>query len=256
MSKTPSVLILSGIDPTNGAGLGRDILSVRENNCYPLSVPTALTVQNSMEFQSLKAVDIEHIRKSVDLIKNEFSIKTVKTGLVPTDKKWLEGFSQILLTFSVPIVIDTVIKATSDSNSSIDIPKQYLDLITGKNRIITPNLRELTNIYTLAFGSKNSPKIMAGNISKKFGCTVLTTFEGEKSSIFITDNNSTEEIEITLINSHNSYHGTGCTFSSALASFLALEYSLSESVKKAADYTGRKIDNSIKFKEQGQYYPY
>jgi len=256
MSEKPVVLILSGVDPTNGAGLGRDILTVRETGCYPLSVPTVLTVQNSMEFHSSKAVDIEYIRHSIDLLKDEFSIKAIKTGLVPTDEKWLEEFSQILSDFSSAIIVDTVIKATSDNNSSVNISKQYLNLITGKNRIITPNLKELKNLHLFAFQAEDSPKNMAKNISKKFGCLILTTFEGTKDSISITDGNSTESIKIELINTHESYHGTGCTFSSALASFIASDYTLSESVKKAATYTSQRITSALKFNDKGQYLLY
>jgi len=255
MSENRAVLILSGVDPTNGAGLGRDILTVKETGCYPLSVPTVLTVQNSMKFHSSKPVNIEYIRHSIDLLKDEFSIKTIKTGLVPTDEKWLKEFSQILSDFSCPIIVDTVIKATTD-NSGINIPKSYLNLIRGNNRILTPNLRELRNLHQFVFNTEDSSKNMAKNISKEFGCRILTTFEGTKDSIAITDGNSTETIKIELIDIHKSYHGTGCTFSSALASFIASGYTLSESIKKAATYTSQKIASALKFKDKGQYFLY
>lgn len=255
MSEKPAVLILSGIDPTNGAGLGRDILTVKETGCYPLSIPTVLTVQNSMKFHSSKSTDIEYIRHSIDLLKDEFTIKAIKTGLVPTDEKWLEKFSQMLSDFSCPIVVDTVVKATSD-NSGTEIPKSYLKLISRSNRVITPNLKELRNIHLLAFKTEDSQKNMAENISKKFGCRILTTFEGKDNLIAITDGNSTESIKIKLIDPHRSYHGTGCTFSSALASFLASGDTLSGSVRKAADYTTQKISSAIKFKDEGQYFLY
>ena len=255
MCKKPVVLILSGIDPTNGAGLGRDILTVKETGCYPLSVPTVLTSQNSMEFQSSTAVDANYIRSSVKLLQKEFSIRAVKTGLVPTDDKWIEEFAELLKQFSVPIVIDTVVKATTD-NMETAIPGSYLKLINGNNRIITPNLRELKNIHMLTFSSQDTPEKMAANISKKLKCTVLTTFEGTESFITLTQGKLQKNIRIELINSQNSYHGTGCTFSSALASFLASDFTLTESVRKASGYTGQKITSALKFTDKGQHFPY
>ncbi len=255
MSETPAVLILSGVDPTNGAGLGRDILTVRELGCYPLSIPTVLTVQNSMRFDSSKAVEIEYIRHSIDLLNEEFSIKAVKTGLVPTDEKWIEIFAEILENFSVPIVIDTVVKATTDSTERT-IPEGYLKLLTGSNRIIKPNLNELKMLHQLVFSHENSPETMARNISEKFGCTVLTTFEGRKDHILLTSQDYVEKIDLEIINSNNSYHGTGCTFSSALASFLAKGHSLQNSVNEAAAYTSLKISGAVRFSDKGQHFLY
>jgi hydroxymethylpyrimidine/phosphomethylpyrimidine kinase len=97
---------------------------------------------------------------------------------------------------------------------------------------------------------------MAENISKKLECHILTTFEGTKSSIAITDGNSTETVKIKLIDPHRSYHGTGCTFSSALASFLAQGNSIKEATQKASAYTTQKITSALKFKDEGQYFPY
>lgn len=255
MSEIRAVLILSGIDPTNGAGLGRDILTVKETGCHPLSVPTVLTVQNSMRFDSSELVNIDYIQKSIELLQEEFSIKAVKTGLVPTERAWLKDFSELLDQFCVPIVTDTVIKATSDSND-LEIPVSYLKLITGKNRIITPNLKELKNIHQLAFGKEDRTEKMAVNIAEKFDCTVLTTFEGKKDTILLAEKGKTEEAVIEIFNSDNSYHGTGCTFSSALASCLGQEKSLRESIKKASVYTLAKVKNSIQFNPEGQHFLY
>lgn len=254
MSK-PAVLILSGVDPTNGAGVGRDVITVKETGCHPLSVPTVLTVQNSMKFDSSTAVSIGYIQKSIELLQEEFSIKAVKTGLVPTERAWLKDFSELLDQFCVPIVTDTVIKATSDSKN-LEIPESYLKLITGKNRIITPNLKELKKIHLLAFGKEDKTEKMAVNIAEKFDCTVLTTFEGKKDAILLAEKGKTEEIAIEIFNSDNSYHGTGCTFSSALASCLGQEKFLRESVKRASVYTLTKVQSSVQFNPDGQHFLY
>jgi hydroxymethylpyrimidine/phosphomethylpyrimidine kinase len=208
-----------------------------------------------MNFDSSTTVDTAYIIKAVNLLQKEFNIKTVKTGLLPTDSIWLEEFSKLLDDFSVPVIIDPVIKATSDSKD-LEIPETYLKLITGKNRVITPNLKELKNIHLLAFGHEDKTEKMALNISEKFGCTVLTTFEGEKNAILLAEKGSTEEIAIEIFNSDNSYHGTGCAFSSALASYLGQGLTLNEAVSRSSVYIYEKVRKSIWFNSKGQHFLY
>ena len=67
MLKPPAILIISGVDPTNGAGLGRDISTVRENDGFPISVPSVLTIQNSMDFSGAIPVLFDYVSDSIDV---------------------------------------------------------------------------------------------------------------------------------------------------------------------------------------------
>ncbi|MGI6395542.1 MAG: bifunctional hydroxymethylpyrimidine kinase/phosphomethylpyrimidine kinase [bacterium] len=254
MFNLPPVLVISGIDPTNGAGAGRDILTIRENGCHPLSVPSVLTVQNSMNFRKSEAVAFDYISESIELLQKEFQISSIKTGLLPLEREWISNLTKKIALFNVPTVIDTVFKATASNSKELIIPDSYLDFISGSNKVITPNLKELGQIYLKFKNSLNSAPEMAEQISKEFGCTVVTTFEGTEPFVAVTTGSKTTKISIELFDKTRKIHGTGCTFSSALAANLAKKREITKSIKAAADYTLKKIKKSAKYSETGQYF--
>ncbi|HPS29406.1 MAG TPA: bifunctional hydroxymethylpyrimidine kinase/phosphomethylpyrimidine kinase [bacterium] len=254
MSEKPVILIISGIDPTNGAGLGRDIITVRDNGGFPVSAPSTLTVQNSMNFEYYQEVDIKYLRDCLESLEKEFSFSAVKTGLLPLNGQWIRELSEILQKFTIPVVIDTVFKASSSQSDMTIIPDSYTDLIRGANKIITPNLKELELIHLKLTGKKETQKKMAKYVSDKLSCSVVTTFEGRLPVISITTNGSSIGVPITLYEPDRKFHGTGCTFSSALATNLAKGENLTDSVKNAADHTLEKVKKAILFNELGQYF--
>lgn len=254
MFKQPAILIISGVDPTNGAGLGRDISTVRENDGFPVSVPSVLTVQNSMDFWSAVAVDFEYVSKSIDFLTEEFQIYAVKTGLLPLESRWISELTKKLEKFSVPIVIDPVFKATASKKGSLIIPSSHIEFIRGPNKVITPNLKELRIIHQLLRNSEEKPEIMAENISKELGCSVVTTFEAGEPFISVTARGITNKIPIELFEPQRQIHGTGCTFSTSLAVNLAKGISLNESVASAAQYTLQKVKRSVRYNKSGQYF--
>lgn len=254
MAENPVILIVSGIDPTNGAGLGRDLTTVRENGGFPVSIPSTLTVQNSMAFSYSKPVDVNYVHDALISLQKEFTISAIKTGLLPADDIWISVFSELLKDFSVPVVIDPVLKATSERSGLPILTDGYLSLISGPNKIITPNLKELDIIYSKICDKKASQKIMARKIAEALLCTVVTTFEGTVPLINITSTGSSVDIPIELFKPERSVHGTGCTFSSAVATNLGKGLVLTESIEKAAAYTLQKIKGAFLFDPSGQYF--
>jgi len=256
MFKTkPATLVISGLDPTGGAGITRDIITIHENGCHPLSLISALTVQNSMEFVNIVPVDPAYIEESINVLRKEFSISALKVGLLPCETNWISHFSEILDTFNCPIVLDPVLKATSDKStakSGID----YSTLIKGKNRIITPNLKELEKIFQSCFTKTGTApqEEMAKKIAGKYGCSVVTTFEGKESRIHISSPELNESVKIEYIPTERPLHGTGCTFSSALTANIAIGKDLVQAVKNGADFITAKIRGRSLFNKNGQYF--
>ncbi|HQO92874.1 MAG TPA: bifunctional hydroxymethylpyrimidine kinase/phosphomethylpyrimidine kinase [bacterium] len=254
MLKPPAILIISGVDPTNGAGMGRDISTVRENDGFPISVPSVLTIQNSMDFSGVIPVSFDYVSDSIDVLQDEFQIYSIKTGLLPFENEWISKLTEKLQNFKVPIVIDPVFKATSSKVENLIVPDSYISFMAGDNKVITPNLKELKIIHRLLKNSEETVEIMSENISKELGCCVVTTFEAGESFIFVTGRGVTTKIPIELFEPQRNIHGTGCTFSSSLAVNLAKGIPLNESVGLSAQYTLEKVKKSVRYNKSGQYF--
>lgn len=254
MSDRPVVLIISGIDPANGAGMGRDIITVKECGCHPVSIPSVLTIQNSMSFERSSTVDTAYIRDSLGSLEKEFVFSSVKIGLIPFDEKWTGALASFIERYSVPIVIDPVSKATADKSAFNSFVNNYRRLITGRNKILTPNLRELEIIHKSIYGNSGSQLEMASRIAKELLCTVITTFEGSQPVVNITTSCSSTDIPLIIHRPETRYHGTGCAFSSAIASELAKGENMETAVKTATQYLLEKVKVSSRFHPDGQNY--
>ena len=82
MVKRPYVLTIAGFDPSSGAGLTADVKTFEALKCYGLSVCTANTIQNDMEFEACHWTDLEIIKNQIELLFKRFSIDFVKIGIV------------------------------------------------------------------------------------------------------------------------------------------------------------------------------
>lgn len=254
MSDRPVVLIISGIDPANGAGMGRDIITVKECGCHPVSIPSVLTVQNSILFERSAAVDTGYILDSLGSLEKEFTFASVKIGLLPFDEEWTGALASYIEHYKVPVVIDPVLKATADRSAFNSFVNNYKQLIIGRNKVLTPNLRELEIIHRSIYGSSASQHEMASKIAKELLCTVITTFEGSQPAVNITTSYSSTDIPLILHRPDIRYHGTGCAFSSAMASVLAKGENIETAVKTSAQYLLEKVKVSSRFHSDGQNY--
>lgn len=254
MSDRPVVLIISGLDPANGAGIGRDIITVKECGCHPVSIPSVLTVQNSISFERSYPVDTGYILDALGSLEKELSFSSVKIGLLPFDEEWTGALASFLERYSVPVVIDPVLKATADNSAFNSFVNTYRKLITDRNKVLTPNLRELEILHKSIYGNSGSQLEMASRIAKELLCTVITTFEGSQPVVNITTSCSSTDIPLTIHRPEIRYHGTGCAFSSAIASFLAKGETIETAVKISAQYLLEKVKSSSRFHPDGQNY--
>ncbi|HDT11226.1 MAG TPA: hypothetical protein ENN58_00660 [bacterium] len=254
MCSKPVVLIISGLDPSGGAGMTKDIVTVYQNGCHPLNIVSTLTVQNSIEFISAQPVDFNYLKESMNLLEKEFPIKAVKIGLIPLEDEWIKKLSGLLDNFSCPIVIDPVLKATSQKKELV-IPEKFFDLINGKNKIITPNFNELKAIFkNFSNITSDCTETISKAVSEQYGCTVVTTFEGKKDAVLIASEGYVSLHKIELIKTDREIHGTGCAFSSALTARLALGETIFSAVENASRFVTSKINDRYLYNKNGQYF--
>ncbi len=237
----PCILCIGGLDPSGGAGLQADIETIAACGGHALPIASCLTIQNTTVSTSVSAVEPDVIKSQVSLLIDDFKISGCKIGLIPNAsiaRTIAEIVSQIP---DVPIVFDPVIRASSglkfNDNTTLEAIKKFL---LPKVTIITPNQNEL-NAITNCDKDKNSQCELLCSLGPEY--VLITGGDNQTSSVsnlFVSKGGN--QHEYTWQRLPNRYHGSGCTLSSAIASYLALGFDMQEAVQKGQQFTWHALD--------------
>ena len=259
MKNMKNVLSIAGSDCSAGAGIQADLKTFVANGVYGMTVITSLTAQNPQKVKMLEDVSIEMLEKQIEVIFDVMEVSAVKIGML-NSKENGEVIYEKLLKYKVKnIVLDPVMIATSGNSLIKDETKDFLvNKLFKIVDIITPNLDETKEIVKIILNNENIENIDSIEKMKNYG-KVIADFTkkwvlikgGHLSSNAVDILMNKDEIYILegeKISSNNT-HGTGCSLSSAIASNLAKDYSMLDSVKKAKNFVLYSIKNSIDFGE-------
>ena len=259
MKNMKNVLSIAGSDCSAGAGIQADLKTFVANGVYGMTVITSLTAQNTKEVRMVEDVSIEMLEKQIEAIFDVMEVSAVKIGML-NSKENGEVIYEKLLKYKVKnIVLDPVMIATSGNSLIKDETKDFLvNKLFKIVDIITPNLDETKEIVKIILNNENIENIDSIEKMKNYG-KVIADFT--KKWVLIKGghlSNSAVDIlmnkdEIYILEgekiSSNNTHGTGCSLSSAIASNLAKDYSMLDSVKKAKNFVLYSIKNSVDFGE-------
>ena len=259
MKNMKNVLSIAGSDCSAGAGIQADLKTFVANGVYGMTVITSLTAQNPQKVKMLEDVSIEMLEKQIEAIFDVIEVSAVKIGML-NSKENGEVIYEKLLKYKVKnIVLDPVMIATSGNSLIKDETKDFLvNKLFKIVDIITPNLDETKEIVKIILNKENIEDIDSIEKMKIYG-KIIADFT--KKWVLIKGghlSNSAVDIlmnkdEIYILEgekiSSNNTHGTGCSLSSAIASNLAKDYSMLDSVKKAKNFVLYSIKNSIDFGE-------
>lgn len=247
-----TALTIAGSDPTSGAGIQSDLKTFAANGVYGTTVITAVTAQNTKEVKKVLTLPLDMIEAQFISIVEEFQISAVKIGMV-YDEKSVELIGSLLSQYRLKnVVLDPVMISSSNSwlitESGISALKRYL---LDKCLIITPNRFEietllgirLKDIEDIYLQKKNLELLGVKNILIKGGHFAGKTVK----DILWSDGDFTEFTSERVEN--KDVHGTGCTLSSAIASFLAKGDDIITSIKHAKKYLEKGIENSMLFND-------
>lgn len=247
-----TALTIAGSDPTSGAGIQADLKTFAANGVYGTTVITAVTAQNTKEVKKVLTLPLDMIETQFISIVEEFQISAVKIGMV-YDEKSVELIGSLLSQYRLKnVVLDPVMISSSNSwlitESGISALKRYL---LDKCLIITPNRFEietllgirLKDIEDIYLQKKNLELLGVKNILIKGG-----HFEGKTVKDILWSDGDFTEFTSERVAKKN-VHGTGCTLSSAIASFLAKGDDIITSIKHAKKYLEKGIENSMLFND-------
>lgn len=238
----PVVLSIAGFDPSAGAGIIADLKTFAAHNCYGVAAITALTVQNSQGVASVHPVAPAVLRESILSLLSDGRVRALKIGMLgnlATSKVVAEILEAAP---GLPSVLDPVVRSSSGigllDNSGLDyVRKQLLSRVT----VVTPNLAEAAALSGIPVDNVESMKAAARKLVELGArAVVVTGGHLEKPIDVFFDGTDLETFAGDRIKPDNT-HGTGCTFSSAVAANLALGRQLRDAVVLAKAYVVEAI---------------
>jgi len=232
MAKSPPiVLTFAASDPTGGAGLQADILTLAARGCHPLSVVTALTVQDTHGVHGMHAVDAAQVAEQARCLLAEFKVAAFKLGVLGSAENAAAVAAILADHAHVPVVVDPVLASGRGDSLSTDGGSAMKRQIFPHTTVATPNTMEAERLGGVA-------------AMLEAGCRyVLVTGTHEDAPEVINrlhDRNGLVR-EDRWPRLPGSYHGSGCTLASALAAALAKGLAMTEAVRDAQDFTWRAL---------------
>ena len=242
------VLTIAGSDSGGGAGIQADIKSIQANGGFAMSVITSVTAQNSLEITRAYDLPIDLIEAQVDAIFSDFEVSAVKTGMLSSLSIVQTVARKLREVEAQNVVIDPVMISKSKfsllSAEAIDGLKTSLFPLAN---LITPNLSEAASLAEREIETLDDAK-RAAEIIHNFGCgSVLVKgghLPGDRSTDVLFDDGKFTLFDEARIETKNT-HGTGCTYSAAIATRLAQGLNMVEAIGAAKVYITNAIRRAL-----------
>lgn len=246
------VLSIAGSDSGGGAGIQADLKTFSALGCYGMTVITALTAQNTLGVSGIHPIPPEFAAQQMDAVFSDMGADAVKIGMLYS-AELIRTIADRLKKYRVErIVLDPVMVAQSGDkllqDDAIDAIRNDLMPIC---RVVTPNLPEASVLLGREIHSSDDMKAAAESLAK-YGCQSVLIKGGHSQ-----DHNSTDVLYLSeedryvilskpRIRTSNN-HGTGCTLSSAIASFLAKSFSVEDAIRHAKDFIHQAIASGSEY---------
>ncbi len=247
MKEVPKALTVAGSDSGAGAGIQADLKTFAALGVYGTTVITAITAQNTLAVTAIVPLDPDLIAAQLDAVIEDIGANAVKTGMLAT-APIIAAVANGLRRHKVKnIVIDPVIVATS---GALLLQKNALktlrsDLIPLAD-LVTPNIPEAEALTGVRIHSVKEIRRAAGRILDMGARSVIIKGghrRGPAADLYF-DGKKVRELRTRRIHTHHT-HGTGCTFSAAIAAYLARGESLESAVVLAKTYITAAIRHSF-----------
>jgi len=238
----PVVLTVAGFDPSGGAGTAADLKTFAAHNCYGVAAITALTIQNTQGVTAVYAVEPLHLKECLQSLAADGNLRAVKIGML-ANRANAEIVAEFLdANTALPSVLDPVLRSSSGFELLDATGLEFLraDLLRRVS-VITPNLGEASALSGVKVESVEGMKTAARALVEMGArAVVVTGGHLDRPSDVYFDGSHLETFAGDHVRPANP-HGTGCAFSSAIASNLALGRHLRESVMLAKAYVTEAI---------------
>ncbi|MBI1319998.1 MAG: bifunctional hydroxymethylpyrimidine kinase/phosphomethylpyrimidine kinase [Candidatus Hydrogenedens sp.] len=244
----PRVLSIAGSDSGGGAGIQADLKTMCALGCYGMTAVTAVTYQNTQDVAGVTPVAPEHVAKQIDLVLEDIGADAIKIGMLGSAAVVEAVAAALDRHAGPPIVLDPVMVSKSGARLlDADAGEALLHWLLPQAAVITPNAREAEALTGIAVQDEDSLLRAADALLKAGARAVLAKgghLEGAEAVDWLITPDLRERYSRPRIDTKNT-HGTGCTYSSAVACFLAQGIELPQAVAFAKDYLHHAILHAL-----------
>ncbi|MGB9857355.1 MAG: bifunctional hydroxymethylpyrimidine kinase/phosphomethylpyrimidine kinase [Dictyoglomaceae bacterium] len=242
------VLVIAGYDPSGGAGILRDLKTIHSLGGFALCVPTCLTIQDTQKVYKVYKIDKKVVKENLETILLDCKIDAVKIGVLYS-KEIINIVYDTIKKYNLKnIVLDPVIYPSSGTFLLEESALEDLKILISQCDLITPNIPEAEILSGMKIKDIDDMKNSAQNLRELGAKAVIIKgghLEGEDAIDILLENDKFYVETCKKINAEREVHGTGCTFSSAMATFLAMNYDYYHAFVKARKYITEAIKSSI-----------
>lgn len=244
------VLTFAASDPTGGAGLQADILTLASLGCHPLSVVTAITVQDTAGVEDILPMDAEWVADQARALLEDMPVAIFKIGMMGSVET-IAAIAEIIADYpDIPVILDPVLASgRGDSFADEEMIEALIGLLLPQTTLLTPNSLEARRLAQESEDEHDDAR-QAPDLAE---CAHRLINFGCEYALITGTHEDTPHVINTLYGSHGvvrtdrwdrlpgSYHGSGCTLASAIAAHLANGISMPEAVTGAQQYTWRTL---------------
>lgn len=248
MQSLINVLTIAGSDPGGGAGIQADLKTIDHLGLYGISAITALTAQNTLGVQAVYSVPATQLKAQISSIIADITLTATKTGMLP-EVDIIEEVSAYAATGELGVlVVDPVAVSTSGAMlSNKECAGRLVSLLIPHCHLVTPNIdeaavltgREITDESGAMDAARELVAAGAGAV-----CVTGGHWPGPPVD-YLFDGSTMHSLPGARIGDGTQIHGTGCLFSAAAMSFLAMGYDVYESVVKAKHLVEKAISAAV-----------
>jgi hydroxymethylpyrimidine/phosphomethylpyrimidine kinase len=246
-SRRPRALTIAGSDSGGGAGIQADLKTFGAFGVYGTSAITAVTAQNTLGVRAIHEVPPEIVAAQIDAVLEDIGADAVKTGML-SSAAIIEAVADRLRAHSVAaLVVDPVMVAKSgDALLHPEAVQALLELILPLAAVVTPNAPEAAVLSGIEVRNAETAREAARRIHALGPAMVIVKgghLGGERSDDLVFDGRSFEVLSGRRVDTPHT-HGTGCTFSAAIAAGLALGLEPAAAAREARVFLQGAIEHA------------
>lgn len=248
----PIVLSFAASDPTGGAGVQADLLTLAANGCHPLTVLTAITVQDTAGVEAVLPVAADWVARQARTLLADLPVAAFKIGLTGSAGN-VAAIASVLADYpDIPVVLDPVLASgRGDELANAAAIGALRELLLPRVSVLTPNSLEARRL--LADDEEFQCQHGDGGEPALADCAARLIAHGCRTVLVTGTHDNTAQVVNTLYDASGclrsdvwqrlpgEYHGSGCTLASAIAAGLAHGLPLAEAVRAGQDYTWRTL---------------
>ena len=228
----PIVLTFAASDPTGGAGLQADVLTLAALGCHPLSVLTGLTVQDTRGVEHLEPIAQELVTRQASCVLAESKVAAFKVGVLASADN-VRAVAQLAAAHAhVPLVLDPVLASgRGDELADHAVQAALLEWLVPRATVVTPNIVEARRLGGVKHLLERGCHYVLVTGTHEPSAEVINKLYGPGGLVREDRWQRLPEL----------YHGSGCTLASAIAAHLAKGRAVPEAVRDAQEFTWRAL---------------